>query len=80
MSGVGNMYGPSLFSRAESLRAKRAPKEESVPSAEPEDGLTAGEKRWFLLGALKASLLIGFAFIGGLTLVVLLMIALWTIL
>lgn len=80
MSGVGNMYGPSLFSRMEGLRAKRMPKEEPAGALSEEDRFTAREKRWFLLGALKASLLIGFAFIGGLALVVLLLVALWTIL
>ena len=79
MSEVGNMYGPSLYSRIEGLRSKRVPKEKAASPLSEEEQLTASEKRWFVLGALKASLLIGLVFIGGITLVVLLMVAMWTI-
>ena len=79
MSDIGSFAGPSMFGRVDGLRKKKAPEEPSTPLSE-EDQFTGEEKRWFLLGALKASLLIGGVFIGGLALVVLLLIALWTIL
>ena len=40
--------------------------------------LSPEEKRMYILGALKAALLIAFAFIAGLGLVILLLIMLWT--
>ena len=35
--------------------------------------LTKEERKWYILGAVKAALIVGFVFAGGLTLVVLLM-------
>ena len=54
-----------------------APRREEPPSAdepwrEPEPIMTPEERRWYILGALKAALLIGLAFIVGLGLIVLL--------
>ena len=75
MSGVS---APSLFGHLP--KRKAAPEQElpDIPSAEPE--ISKEERRWYIRGALKAALLIGFAFIAGLTLVVLLLMAIWGIL
>lgn len=48
-----------------------------VPEQSP---FTKEERRWIVLGTLKAALLIGFAFIGGLGLVILLLMLIWRIL
>ena len=45
------------------------------PWREPEPIMTPEERRWYILGAMKAGLLIGLAFIVGLGLVVLLFLA-----
>lgn len=42
-----------------------------------EDEMTGQERRWYVLGAMKASLLIALAYIVGLGLLVLLMVSLW---
>lgn len=42
-----------------------------------DDPLSHSERRWAVLGALKASLMIGLAFIAGLGAVILLMLWLW---
>lgn len=69
----------------------RPPKAAGAGSAEePEDGkkdrpwekgqssLSREERRWYILGALKAALLIALVFIVGLGLAVLLMLLAWT--
>ena len=73
MSGVG---GPSLF-------LPRALKKQTGPDAEkaqsPQEPLLQGdERRWAILGAVKAALMIGFVFAAGLGLVILLMVLIWT--
>ncbi|MDE7171415.1 MAG: hypothetical protein K2O11_05995 [Oscillospiraceae bacterium] len=66
----------------QSLFLPRIPKRDRpAPPAQPEperdrpwetSELSPEERRWYILGALKASLLIALAFIGGLGLIVLL--------
>lgn len=75
MSGVS---APSLFGHLP--KRKAAPEQElpDVPSMESE--ISKEERRWYILGAMKAALLIGFAFIAGLGLVILLLMAIWGIL
>jgi hypothetical protein len=75
MSGV---EGPSLF-----LPRRRKKPTEPQPEASndrpwEETGLTRQQRRWYVLGALKASLLIALAFIVGLGAVILLMLMFWT--
>ncbi len=79
MSGIER---PRLF-------IPRLPKSESRPpqDTQPEpderpwekdrDALNRDEKRWYVLGALKAALLIGLAFIVGLGLLIAVLLGVW---
>ena len=70
MSGVGHQ--PVFLPRRPQRRTPdRTEDDRAVPPRE-EDLLTPQERRWYVLGALKAALLIGLVFIVGLGLVVLL--------
>ncbi len=75
MSGVSRqpVFLPRLSGppRAGNTPARPAPREESSRPWE-ETGLTKKEQLWYMLGALKAALLIALAFIGGLGVIVLL--------
>ena len=77
MSGVAGA-GPSLFGHLPKRKAAPAQEMPDLPSAESE--FSREERRWYILGAMKAALLIGFAFIAGLGLVILLLMAIWGIL
>ena len=48
---------------------------DDAPWHQPEPIMTPEERRWYILGAMKAALLIGLAFIAGIGLVVLLFLA-----
>ncbi len=76
MSGVSR---PSLF------LPRRAEEDAPSPSPRPSEErpeweqapISREERRMYILGALKAALLIAFAFIGGLGIVILLMVLFW---
>ena len=77
MSGIGRqpMFLPRFSENGRRKAAYSAPQ----PSEEPENdrpwedtGLSKEEQMWYMLGAIKAALLIALVFIGGLGLVVLL--------
>ena len=80
MTGV-NDAGLSLFGRmpAREKRQPQPPGEQTSPYQQ-ETEISKEEQRWYMLGAMKAALLIGFAFIAGLGLVILLLMAIWGIL
>lgn len=68
-SGAG-AAGPAAGAEASSADMTYA--KDPAPSQEP-IVLTKEERKWYILGAVKAALIVGFVFAGGLTLVVLLM-------
>ena len=75
IADMSDLSRPGLFGFRKVERP--APRREEAPSAsepwrEPEPLLTPEERRWYILGAMKAGLLIGLAFIVGLGLIVLL--------
>ncbi|MBE5038579.1 hypothetical protein INF35_12345 [Subdoligranulum sp. DSM 109015] len=78
MSGVEM---PSLFLP----RKPRQPGQDNTPREtsgqdrpwEEQEELTAGQKFWVILGALKAALLIGSVYLVGLGLIILLMVLFW---
>lgn len=74
MSGVSrpNLFLPRLPPRQRDSRPATQPEplERNAPGGQPE--LSREERRWYILGALKASLLIALVFGAGLGLVVLL--------
>lgn len=83
MSGIGRqpLFLPRLPGRAgrpedayrsAARSAPRPPKEAETARPWEETGLSKEEQLWYMLGALKAALLIALAFIGGLGLIVLL--------
>jgi hypothetical protein len=75
MSGV---EGPSLFLPRARKKPPEEPPQRSDRPWESQEGLTGQERRWYVLGALKASLAIALAFILGLGVVILLMLLFWT--
>lgn len=88
MSGVTgqNMFIPRRPVRDESSKSgsssasQQEAQEESREKERPwesQESFTKEERRWFVLGALKAALLIGLVFILGLGLAILLMIWIW---
>ncbi len=78
MSQVGR---PSLLGHLPAGGHADGTKRENTQSGVPEQSpFTKEERRWIVLGTLKAALLIGFAFIGGLGLVILLLMLIWHIL
>lgn len=56
-------------------RDEERPRKPQVPAVE--DEMTKQERRWYVLGTLKASLLIGLAYVVGLGLLILLMVSFW---
>jgi hypothetical protein len=78
MSGVSRprMLIPGGPGQAKS----RTPEPEQEQPHRPweEQGLTRQERRWYMLGALKAALLIALAFIVGLGVVILILLMLWS--
>ena len=80
MSGID---APSVFSPF-SLSKKRREGEVPEPAENDrpweKDEMNPTERRMWALGALKAALLIGFAFLGGLALVIVLLLVVWRIL
>lgn len=76
MSGVSR---PSLMGHMPSRSRTRKPADEafSTRSSLPQEDMSPGARMWYMLGALKAALLIALAFIVGLGLLVLLMLLIW---
>lgn len=77
MSGIGRqpMFLPHLPENGRRTAARPAPQSLREPENErpwEDTGLSKEEQMWYMLGAVKAALLIALAFIGGLGLVVLL--------
>ena len=66
MSGVTRPHGIPRPAGRQGEK-KEAPKEEYSP----------GERRWAILGALRATLLIALIYLGGLALVILLLLRIW---
>lgn len=78
MSGVSS---PRLFGDLSSFRQRgREPEEPKQKNPYQDDSLTPKERRLYILGALKAALLIGFVYIAGLAAVVGLLLLIWSIL
>ena len=79
MSGVEG-HG-SFLSAVIGLRGERKRRRREVESPVEDDGgkivLTREERRWYILGALKAAFLIFLAFAVGLGLIILLMVLFW---
>lgn len=68
---------PSFFGHIPGLNDRKDRASKVRRTAAPEDEMTRQERRWCVLGALKASLLIGLAYVVGFGLLVLLMVTLW---
>lgn len=54
--------------------------DEHVPDGKevrPEEELTREERRWYVMGALKSTLLIGGAYVAGFAVIILLMLWFW---
>ena len=78
IADMSDLSRPGLFGFRKAARPIPRQEEGSAshePWREPEPILTPEERRWYILGAMKAGLLIGLAFIVGLGLVVLLFLA-----
>lgn len=73
MSGIGS---PSPLGHLP-FKKKQRPEAEGQDYRMEDPPFTREETRWYMLGALKAALLIGFAFIAGLALVTILLMLLW---
>ncbi len=54
------------------------PKMDDRPWEKDKDALSKDEKRWYVLGALKAALLIGLAFIVGLGVLIAVLLGIWS--
>ncbi|MCR4781245.1 MAG: hypothetical protein K5851_00655 [Lachnospiraceae bacterium] len=80
VSDMSKVERPSLFGANPigEWKRKRPKKSEPIDMTYASSGdepiqLTKEERRWYMLGVLKASLLIGLAYAGGLTLVIILL-------
>ena len=76
MSGVSR---PSLMGHMPIGSRTRKPVDEAFSARPglPQEDISPGARLWYMLGALKAALLIALAFIVGLGLLVLLMLLIW---
>lgn len=76
MSGVSR---PSLMGQLPYRMRIRKPTDGAYPPEHilQKDDMSPGARMWYMLGALKAALLIALAFIVGLGLLVLLMLLIW---
>jgi len=78
MSGV---FHPSMFGHRPSSLRRREEHSQEAPQEESENPpFTPKERRMYALGALKAALLIGLAYLVGLGAVIGLLLLIWTIL
>lgn len=81
MSGVSgnNMFIPRRSQREGSQDVQETQTESSGKDRpwESQDMLTKEERKWYILGALKAALLIGSAFILGFGAAILILILIW---
>ena len=77
IADMSAVEGPSLFV-PRSPGVKKAPPQPETPDRPWEDsGMSPKERRMYVLGAMKATMLIGLAYIGGLGLVIALLLWLW---
>ncbi len=68
---------PSFFGHIPGQREQNPKPSKPARAPAPGDEMTHQERRWYVLGTMKASLLIALAYALGLGLVVLLMVTLW---
>ena len=81
IADMSDLDRPRAFSFSVANRNKQMREQDAMPPAQTEWqqlNLTGKERRLLIAGALKASLLIGLAYVGGLGLVVWLLLQLWT--
>lgn len=75
IADMSDVSRPGFWGRPKAARPalrQEEPSSADEPWREPEPIMTPEERRWYILGALKAAMLIGLAFIVGIGLVVLL--------
>lgn len=77
MSGVQRprLFGGLIFPRAGAERRVPEVKEHEAETEKPE--ILPGERKWYVLGAIKAALLIGVVYIGVLGGLILLLLYIW---
>ncbi|MBR5537546.1 MAG: hypothetical protein IKU58_06560 [Clostridia bacterium] len=79
IADMSDLSRPGMLGGFRKVQRPAAPQPEEPQRDEPwreaEPLMTPEERRWYVLGALKAAILIGLAFIVGLGLVVLLFVA-----
>lgn len=77
MSGVQRprLFGGLFFPQVGTGRRIPEVKEHETEAEKPE--LLPGEKKWYILGAIKAALLIGVVYIGVLGALILLLLYMW---
>lgn len=78
IADMSDVSRPSLFGHLPVREKGTKPLPQEAVSQGPEqEPLSPEARRWAILGALKAALLIGMAFIVGLGLVILLLLLIW---
>ena len=79
MSGIET---PSLFAPFSGRKKRREGEVPKVKNDRPweDSSLNKKERFWYAMGALKAALLIGLAYLAGLAAVILLLLLLWKVL
>lgn len=86
MSGIGhpNLFVPRFGQNGDSDAARHGAPPEPGQGPAPDrpweqgaDGLSPKERRMYILGAMKASMLVGLVYVGGLGAVILLLLWLW---
>lgn len=79
MSGIET---PSLFAPFSGRKKRREGEVPKVKNDRPweDSSLNKKERFWYTMGALKAALLIGLAYLAGLAAVILLLLLLWKVL
>lgn len=71
------LFIPRLPKSGDRQQQDTQPERSSRPWEKDMDKLNKDEKRWYVLGALKAALLIGLAFILGLGLLIAVLLGIW---
>ncbi len=74
---MSQLERPSLFGHLSERRERKKSPSGASHNPYAEDEMTREERRWYIFGAMKASLLIGLAYVVGLGLLILLMVSLW---
>jgi len=79
MSGIERprLFIPRLPKSESCQRQDTQPEADDRPWEKDRDALNKDEKRWYVLGALKAALLIGLAFIVGLGILIAVLLGIW---